>query len=56
MDLGETVEALHGHDAVIHLAPKPNPSGWTEERMFRHNSTTTYNIFRALVTSRVDLT
>ena len=47
MQLGEAIEALHGADAVIHLAANPNPSGWTEERMFRHNTTTTYNIFRA---------
>lgn len=47
MQLGETVEALHGYDAVIHLAANPSPSGWTEERMFRHNTTTTYNVFRA---------
>jgi nucleoside-diphosphate-sugar epimerase len=47
MQLGETVEALHGYDAVVHLAANPNPSGWTEERMFRHNTTTTYNVFRA---------
>jgi nucleoside-diphosphate-sugar epimerase len=47
IELGETIEALHGADAVVHLAANPNPSGWTEERMFRHNTTTTYNIFRA---------
>ncbi|GAB4125998.1 MAG: NAD(P)-dependent oxidoreductase [Roseiflexaceae bacterium] len=47
MDLGQTIEALHGYDAVVHLAANPDPSGWTEERMFRHNTTTTYNIFRA---------
>jgi nucleoside-diphosphate-sugar epimerase len=47
MQLGETIEALHGADAVVHLAANPNPSGWSEERMFRHNTTTTYNIFRA---------
>src|SRR5262245_11580733 len=47
MQLGEVTEALHGADAVIHLAANPNPSGWTEERMFRHNTTTTYNVFRA---------
>lgn len=44
---GETAEALHGADAVVHLAANPNPQGWTEERMFRHNTLTTYNIFRA---------
>ena len=47
MQLGETIEALHDADAVVHLAANPNPHGWTEERMFRHNTTTTYNIFRA---------
>jgi nucleoside-diphosphate-sugar epimerase len=47
MQLGEVIEALHGADAVVHLAANPNPSGWTEERMFRHNTTTTYNVFRA---------
>jgi nucleoside-diphosphate-sugar epimerase len=47
MELGETIEAMHGYDAVVHLAANPNPSGWTEERMFRHNTLTTYNIFRA---------
>jgi nucleoside-diphosphate-sugar epimerase len=47
MQLGEVVEALHGADAVVHLAANPNPQGWTEERMFRHNTTTTYNVFRA---------
>jgi nucleoside-diphosphate-sugar epimerase len=47
MQLGEVAEALHGADAVVHLAANPNPSGWTEERMFRHNTTTTYNVFRA---------
>jgi nucleoside-diphosphate-sugar epimerase len=47
MQLGEVIEALHGADAVVHLAANPNPSGWAEERMFRHNTTTTYNVFRA---------
>ena len=49
MQLGETIEALTGADAVVHLAANPNPQGWTEERMFRHNTTTTYNIFRAAI-------
>lgn len=47
MQLGETMEALHGAAGVVHLAANPNPTGWTEERMFRHNTTTTYNVFRA---------
>jgi nucleoside-diphosphate-sugar epimerase len=45
--MGETIEALHGADAVVHLAANPNPQGWTEERMFRHNTSSTYNVFRA---------
>ena len=45
--MGETLEALHGADAVVHLAANPNPQGWTEERMFRHNTSSTYNVFRA---------
>ena len=47
MELGQAIEALHDADALIHLAANPNPRGWTEERMFRHNTTTTYNVFRA---------
>jgi len=47
MELGEVIEALHRADALVHLAANPNPQGWTEERMFRHNTTTTYNVFRA---------
>jgi nucleoside-diphosphate-sugar epimerase len=47
LNLGETIEALSGADAVVHLAANPNPTGWTEARMFRHNTETTYNIFRA---------
>jgi nucleoside-diphosphate-sugar epimerase len=47
MNLGEVTEALSGADAVVHLAANPNPTGWTEERMFRHNTGTTYNVFRA---------
>lgn len=49
LNLGETIEALSDADAVVHLAANPNPTGWTEERMFRHNTETTYNIFRAAV-------
>lgn len=47
LNLGEVTEALSSADAVVHLAANPNPTGWTEERMFRHNTQTTYNVFRA---------
>lgn len=46
-ELSETIEAMHGCDAVIHLAANPDPSGRTEEVMFRHNTGSTYNVFRA---------
>ncbi len=45
--LGETIEAMHGYDAVVHLAANPNPTGRTEERMFHGNTGSTYNVFRA---------
>ena len=45
--LGETIEAMHGCDAVVHLAANPDPRGRTEEVMFRTNTGSTYNVFRA---------
>lgn len=45
--LGETIEALHGCDAVVHLAANPDPAGRTEQVMFMHNTGSTYNVFRA---------
>ena len=45
--LGETIEAMHGCDAVVHLAANPDPRGRTEEVMFRSNTGSTYNVFRA---------
>jgi nucleoside-diphosphate-sugar epimerase len=45
--LGETIEALHGCDAVVHLAANPDPRGRSEEVMFRTNTGSTYNVFRA---------
>jgi nucleoside-diphosphate-sugar epimerase len=45
--LGETIEAMHGCDAVVHLAANPDPRGRSEEVMFRTNTGSTYNVFRA---------
>jgi nucleoside-diphosphate-sugar epimerase len=45
--LGETVDALHGADAVVHLAAIPAPGLKTDELTFRTNTTSTYNVFRA---------
>jgi nucleoside-diphosphate-sugar epimerase len=46
-DLGQTIEALHGADSVVHLAAIPAPGLQTEEVTFRVNMASTYNIFSA---------
>ena len=46
-DYGETVEALNGADAVVHLAAIPAPGLKADEVTFRVNTTSTYNVFAA---------
>jgi nucleoside-diphosphate-sugar epimerase len=46
-DLGETLEALQGAAAVIHLAAIPAPGMRTVEATFRINTSSTYNVFSA---------
>jgi nucleoside-diphosphate-sugar epimerase len=46
-DYGETIEALRGADAVIHLAAIPAPGIRTVERTFEINILSTYNVFSA---------
>jgi nucleoside-diphosphate-sugar epimerase len=46
-DFGETVEALRGAEAVVHLAAIPAPGLRPDERTFRVNTTSTYNVFSA---------
>jgi nucleoside-diphosphate-sugar epimerase len=46
-DYGETVDALKGADAVVHLAAIPAPGLKPDELTFRVNATSTYNIFAA---------
>jgi nucleoside-diphosphate-sugar epimerase len=46
-DLGETIEALRGADAVVHLAAIPAPRIRTVERTFEINMLSTYNVFSA---------
>ena len=46
-DLGETIEALRGADAVVHLAAIPAPRIRTVERTFEINILSTYNVFSA---------
>ncbi len=46
-DFGETVEALRGAEAVVHLAAIPAPGLRPDELTFRVNATSTYNVFSA---------
>jgi nucleoside-diphosphate-sugar epimerase len=46
-ELGQTVEALVGADAVVHLAAIPAPGIRSEETTFRTNILSTYNVFEA---------
>jgi nucleoside-diphosphate-sugar epimerase len=46
-DLGETIEAIRGADAIIHLAAIPAPRIRTVERTFEINVLSTYNVFAA---------
>jgi nucleoside-diphosphate-sugar epimerase len=46
-DFGQTVEALAGVQAVVHLAAIPAPGLSSEETTFRTNITSTYNVFEA---------
>jgi nucleoside-diphosphate-sugar epimerase len=48
-DLGQTIEALSGCDAVVHLAAIPAPGILTEGETFRINILSTYNVFTAAV-------
>lgn len=46
-DLGQTMEVLHGADAVVHLAAIPAPLMVTDAETFRINTLSTYNVFSA---------
>jgi nucleoside-diphosphate-sugar epimerase len=46
-DYGQTVDALRGADAVVHLAAIPAPGLKPDELTFRVNTTSTYNVFAA---------
>jgi nucleoside-diphosphate-sugar epimerase len=49
-DYGQTVDALAGYDAVVHLAAIPAPDVMPSEATFRINTTSTYNVFQAAAT------
>lgn len=46
-DLGQTIEALRGADAVVHLAAIPAPDILPQGETFRTNMMSTYNVFTA---------
>jgi nucleoside-diphosphate-sugar epimerase len=46
-DFGQTIEALRGAEAVVHLAAIPAPGMRTVEQTFRINMTSTWNVFSA---------
>lgn len=48
-DIGQTLEALDGADAVVHLAAVPAPNVTTDAETFRNNMMSTYNVFAAAV-------
>ena len=52
-DLGQTLDALSGADAVVHFAAIPAPGLRPEGETFRINALSTYNVFAAAVTHRL---
>jgi nucleoside-diphosphate-sugar epimerase len=52
-DLGQTLDALSGADAVVHFAAIPAPQLRPEGETFRINALSTYNVFAAAVAHRL---
>jgi nucleoside-diphosphate-sugar epimerase len=52
-DLGQVFEVLQGADAVVHLGAIPAPGIQPEEPTFRNNILSTYNVFSAAVSLRL---
>ncbi len=48
-DLGQTLEALRGADAVVHLANIPAPGLWPPGKTLLDNTTMNYGVFAAAV-------
>jgi len=49
-DYGQTLDALAGYDAVVHLAAIPAPHIQPDTLTFQHNIDSTYNVFQAAAT------
>ena len=54
-DFGQALEAVAGHDAVIHLAAIPAPNVLTDAETFRTNTMSTYNVLSAAATLGIAL-
>lgn len=52
-DLGQTLEALSGADAVVHFAAIPAPDLRPTGETFRNNAISTYNVFSAAEAHRI---
>jgi nucleoside-diphosphate-sugar epimerase len=52
-DLGQTIEALAGFDAIVHLAAIPAPNVIPDGETFRINTMSTYNVFSAAAQHKV---
>ncbi|HTI15821.1 MAG TPA: NAD(P)-dependent oxidoreductase [Dictyobacter sp.] len=52
-DLGQVFEVLHGFDGVVHLGAIPAPGRQPEAATFQNNTISTYNIFSAATTLKL---
>jgi nucleoside-diphosphate-sugar epimerase len=46
-DLGQVIGALHGCEAILHLAAIPAPIGFPQEQVFANNTVGTFNVLEA---------
>ncbi|QJD87030.1 NAD-dependent epimerase/dehydratase family protein [Cohnella herbarum] len=53
-DFGQVVGALHGSDAIIHLAAIPAPLGYTNDYIFSNNVRSTYHVLEAASVLGID--
>src|SRR3954452_21744307 len=46
-DLGQVIGAVHGCEAILHLAAIPAPVGFPQEQVFANNTVGTFNVLEA---------
>ena len=54
VDYGQTIAALQGAEALVHVAAIPRPTFFTNEVVFRTNVMATYNVFEAAATLGIE--